>query len=378
MKMTAIIFSEASDNNLDAITYNRTVASLAFGGRYRIIDFVLSSVVNAGISYIGIATERNYRSLLEHLGPCREWDLDRKNTGLKILSPSAYVSGENTVEQIACQGKLDLLYTAAQEFLEEYESDCVLLADPANICNIDFRDVYASHKASGADVTVIANRCTYEKKDVYKLVIDADESKKPVALHVDVVPEIGQYQAIGAFIVNRELLLKKVRSLTLKGHYHFEKDFLQKDFGAHKLKVNLYPFEGIVLRNNTIGHYLKNNLLLNRPEVRQNIFRYDNPVFTRERDEPPTYFGPESEAGDCAVADGTYIYGRVDNSVIGREVVVEKGATVVNSMIMQGSVIKSGAYVGNAIIDKNVVLTGDVKIIGTEEKPAIIRKGSKL
>lgn len=378
MKMTAIIFSEASDNNLNALTYNRTVASLAFGGRYRMIDFVLSSIVNSGISNIGIATERNYRSLLAHLGPCREWDLDRKSAGVEILSPNAYVSEENRMGKIACQGKIDLLYTAAQEFLEDNKSDCVLIAETATVCNINFKDVYAKHKASGADVTIIANECTYKKKDVYKLVADIGEDNKLTELYLDCVPKVGQYQSIGAFLVNRKLLLEKVRTLPPQGLCHFEKDFLHKEFYEHTLDINIYSFEGTVLRNNTIAHYLKNNLALCDLDVRQGLFIPENPIFTRERDEPPTYFGPDSEAIDCAVADGTYVYGYVEKSVLGREVVIEKKAVVKNSMIMQGSVIKKGAYVENAIIDKNVTITGNVKIIGTPEKPAIIRKGSKI
>lgn len=371
MKTTAIIFSEASDNNLYALTQNRTVASLAFGGRYRLIDFVLSAIVNAGISNVAILTERNYRSLMDHLGSCREWDLDRKNAGLKIISP--YASSETN----ACRGKIDQL-SSALEFLETYPSDVVILADPASVCNIDIKDVLASHRASGADVTIMADRCAHEKKDTYKLVMDVDEKSRPKAMFVDYVPHEGQYESISAYVISRTLLIEKVRTLAAQGLYHFEKDFLQRSFNQNEVSFNVYCFDGIVLRNNTIEHYLKNNLLLNQPTIRESIFRPENPIFTRERDETPTYFGPECEAIDCAVADGSHLFGKIENSVIGREVLVEKGATVKNSLIMQGCVIQAGAYIENAIIDKNVTVTGDVRLIGTPAIPVIVQKGSKV
>lgn len=370
MNMSAVIFSESYNNNLNALTYNRPIASLSFGGRYRLIDFILSNVVNAGINYVGVITERNYSSLMDHLGSCQEWDLDRKNSGLYFLTPFA----SSTMTHY--RGKIDQLY-AALDFLEKFESDYVVLAEPATVCNMDLKDVLSAHIKSGADVTVVADRAKHDKTEMYKLVID-EKDGKPSAIYVDYAPSKDQLESMSIYLMSRELLIKKVRSLSAQGLYHFEQDFVQRSFNRNELTFNVYEFRDVVLRNNTIEHYLKNNLLLADDNVRSSIFKKNSPIYTRVRDEVPAYYGPKSKVNGCSVADGCIINGTVENSSISRDVRVGENAVIKNSVIMRSCVIESGAYVENAIIDKDVTVTGDVKLIGTPSRPMIVGKGTRL
>lgn len=369
--MTAVIFSEAYNNNLNALTYNRPIASLGFGGRYRLIDFVLSNIVNAGISYVGVLTERNYSSLMEHLGSCQEWDLDRKNGGLFFLTPFA------TSTMTHYRGKIDQL-SAAITFLENYPSDYVVLADPATVCNIDLKEVLASHIKSGADITIVADRAKRKKDEAYKLVLDADENGTPAAVYVDYPPDTDQFESMGIYIIPQVLLITLVKSLSAQGLYHFEQDLIQRSFNRGELNFHIYEFKDVVLRNNTIGHYLKNNILLTEDTVRKSIFKKDSPIYTRVRDEVPSYYSSKSKVINCSVADGCIINGRIEDSSISRDVRVGEGAVIKNSVIMQGCVIESGAYIENAIINKGVTVTGDVKLIGTPTRPMIVGKGAVL
>ena len=370
MKMSAIIFSEAY-NTINALTVNRPVASLPFGGRYRLIDFVLSNIVNSGISRVGVITESNYRSLMDHLGSCSEWDLDRKNSGLHFLAPySSRSSGGHY------RGKIDQL-SAAVDFLEEFPSDHVVLADPVTVCNIDLREVLSSHLASGADVTVVADRAKHTKENIYKLVIDG-ENGRPTAFYVDHEPQDGQFESMGIYVLSRELLIEKVRDLAERGFYDFERDLIQGPFNRGELDFNIYEFSGVVLRNNTIEHYLKNNLLLTDETTRSGVFRKDRPIYTRVRDEVPAYYGAASSVRGCSVADGCIINGAIENSVISRGVQIGEGAVVRGSVIMTDCVIEPGAQIENAIIDRNVKIAGDVRLAGTESTPVIIAKGTAL
>lgn len=371
MKMSAVIFSEAYDNSLNALTYNRPLASLAFGGRYRLIDFVLSNIVNAGISYVGVITERNYSSLMDHLGSCQEWDLDRKNSGLYFLTPFA----SSTITYY--RGKIDQL-CAAIEFLESRNSDVIILADPATVCNINFRDVLDSHVKSGADITIVADRAKRAKNEIYKLVLDENPDGTPSAIYVDYAPKAKQLESMDIYLINRDVLIEKVRSLSARGLYHLEHDLLQRSFNHNELKFNIYEFTDVVLRNNTIEHFMKNNLLLTDDTVRKSIFKKERPIYTRVRDEVPTYYGENSTVINCSVADGCIINGYAENSVISRNIRIAKGAVVKNSVIMKDCIIESGAYIENAIIDKNVTISGDTKLIGTKTRPMIYGKGYSI
>ncbi len=369
--MSAVIFSEAHNSSLNSLTYNRPIASIAFGGRYRLIDFVLSNIVNAGVSHVGVITARNYSSLMDHLGTCQEWDLDRKNSGLYFLTP--FASGTMTYYR----GKIDQL-CAAIEFLEGLKTDVVILADPATVCNIDFKDVLAAHVKSEADITIVADRAKHVKNDVYKLVLDGNPDGTPSAVYVDYVPTEGQLESMGIYLINREVLIEKVRSLSARGLYHLEQDLFQRSFNRGELKFNIYEFTDVVLRNNTVEHYIKNNLLITTDTVRKAIFKKDRPIYTRVRDEVPTYYGENSKVTSCSVADGCIINGTAENSVISRNIRIEEGATVKNSIIMKDCVIEAGAYIENAIIDRGITVTGDTKLIGTKTRPMIYGKGSAV
>lgn len=369
-RMSGIIFSNIYDGVLGDLTAKRTVASLPFGGRYRQIDYVLSNMVNSNITSVGVITKYNYESLMDHLGSCEEWDLNRKTGGLFIIPP--FASGKAEVYH----GKLEALYTALN-FLNSQKSEYIVLSDTITICNIDYEEVLVEHVASGKDITVVVSS---QKEDgvLYPVVFEANNDSSAKNINVNYEAKDGSFVGLGMFIMKREVLIEVVTECVAAGHYHFEKDFLQNYFNQGRLSVNLYEFDGVVLRNRDITAYLKNNIKLIDEKVHKGLYKSSAPIYTKVRDEIPTYYGDNSVVNECIIADGCKIYGELKNAVLFRDVTVEEGAKVIGSIIMQGSKIKKGAHIENAIIDKNVTITDGVKLIGAQASPVIIKKGETI
>ena len=367
MKIMGIIFSNIYDSSLGELTNHRTVASLPFGGRYRQIDFALSNMSNSGIYNIGIITKYNYRSLMDHLGTCTAWDLNRKNEGVVFLPPFAE---KNT--GAVYSGKLEALYSAIR-FIDNPNYDYVVICDATVLCNIDFREVIKQHIESGNDVTAISHVKNDKRK--YPLILNTDSKNNVTDIRIDTYPRDDSYVGMGMFVVNRSMLVEAIYDAYSRGYVHFERDYLQRNFNEGTITIGVYHFDGTVLFNGDIESYYHNNMALLNEEVRNGIFLKDAPIYTKVRDEAPTYYEEGSKASNCIVADGCLMRGRAEDSVIFREVVIEKDALVKSSIIMQGAKIGVGARLEHVILDKNVTVTDGVSIKGTPKNPVIIKKG---
>lgn len=365
--LSGIIFSNIYDNSLGELTAKRTVASLPFGGRYRQIDYVLSNMVNSGITSVGVITKYNYESLMDHLGSSEAWDLNRKTGGLFIIPP--FASGKSEVYR----GKLEALYNSLN-FLNSQNSEYIILSDTITICNIDYREVLVEHIASGMDITAVVSS-EKEERVVYPTVFEANKDGSAKTIKINSVAKKESLVGLGMFIIKRNELIEIVTECVAAGYYHFEKDFLQKYFNEKRFSVNLYKFDGVVLRNTNITSYLKNNIKLIDEDIHKGLYKPSAPIYTKVRDEIPTYYGENSVVDECIIADGCKIQGELKNSVLFRNVSVEEDAKVVCSIVMQGSEIKKGAYLENVIIDKNVIITEGTRLLGAATSPVIIKKG---
>ena len=371
MKMTAVIFSNIYDDTLGELTAKRTVASLPFGGRYRQIDFTLSNMVNSNIMNVGVITKYNYQSLMDHLGSCQEWDLNHKNGGLYIIPP--FASGRATD---VYRGKLEALHTA-MSFLKAQNSEYIVLSDTITICNIDYRTVLEDHVKSGKDITAIATK-PVNYTDDNMLVLETGRKKEAKKIIVNYPASENSLVGMGMYVMDREMLIKEVEEAVAEGFYHFERDFLQKKFNEGSLSVNVFEFKGEMLRNKNIATYFRNNLALLDEKIRNDIFKKSAPIYTKVRDEIPSYYGDNSDVNECIIADGCHIEGSAQYSVLFRDVKIEKGAKIKNSIIMQGAKIGENAYIENAILDKNVTVTDGIRLIGTPDSPVIIKKGETI
>lgn len=366
MKALGIIFSNIHDTYLGELTKQRTLASLPFGGRYRLIDFVLSNMVNSNIIEVGVIAKYNYQSLMDHLSTVSNWDLDRKNGGLFILPP--FGMGQSSVYG----SKIDALF-GALSFIKASKNEYIVMSDTNILCNIDYDEAVEAHAKSGADVTIIANHET--SKGANQDFVCSAEDGFVTDIKINTPCTKSDYCGMGVFIMEKEMLIKTITNAIAHGYTHFERDFLQKQFMKGVLKIGVFEFDGIVLRNRDIPSYYKNNMRLLEEKVRDDLFSAQSPIYTKVRDDVPTHYGDDSCVVNSLIANGCRIEGKVENSIIFRDVIIQKGAVVKNSLVMQGTVIESNAKLDYAIIDKDCRITTARSLVGAEVAPMIIHKG---
>lgn len=370
MSTMGIIFSNIYDNNMGELTAMRTSASIPFGSRYRQVDFVLSNMANSGIKSIGIITKYNYQSLMDHLGNCEEWDL-KLGDGVRFLPP--YATGHTG----AYHGKLEALQTA-MPVLERSDADYVVLSDTTVLCAINFRLVVEEHIRSGCDITVIAKAgiANGEKIQHAAFKLSADGEIEDMA--VDYRAPEDYLVGMSMFIMRRDKLIQVIREMVPHGKYHLERDFILPEYNAGNLKVNVYPFHNVALFNQSVDEYFVNNMKLLDADVRRSLFRSEIPIYTKVRDAVPTLFGYHGQAANCLIADGCHLFGKAENSVIFREVDIEDGAEVRDSIVMQGSKIGTGASIRYCILDKNVTIRPGTKLLGSIDHPLVVDKGDTV
>jgi len=180
------------------------------------------------------------------------------------------------------------------------------------------------------------------------------------------------------YIVERKFLLSVINNYVARGRYSFEKDFLLSRFADDSVDINVYEFKGPVLRNHSILSYFKNNFRIMDEAIREDIFSSKSPIYTKVRDEAPTYYADTSNVNDSVIADGCVIKGKLENTVVFRDVTIEEGAKIKNSIIMQGTVVGKGAKIENAILDKNVTISDGATLIGGSSSPVIVHKGDTI
>lgn len=370
MKMMGIIFSNIYDEHLGEITKDRTSASLPFGGRYRLIDFVLSNMVNSGITNVGVITKSNYQSLMDHLGNGKEWDLDRKIDGLFILPP--FGSGQKTVYR----DKLEALL-GTMKYLNRSDEEYVLLSDSNIICNIDYKDVLDFHIEEEADITVIISKEEIrDRTDIKPLCVRTNEKNRitDVLVNFDIPGMVKS--GMGMYILKREFLLALLKEASSYNLQDFDRDIIQ---AKHKhLKIMAYDFSGKVFRIDRQGKYFEASMALLDKTVREELFSKNGNIYTKVRDEVPTSYKKGSKVINSFVADGCKIYGTVENCILFRGVTVGKDAKIKNSILMQDTNVGDGVMLDYVICDKDVTITDGKVMMGASRHQVVVPKGKTV
>ena len=361
-----IIFPNAHDSLVQELVAERTMASVPFGGRYRLIDFVLSSMVNSGISNVSIVVKQNYHSLMDHLGTGREWDMARRHGGLNIVPPFA----EKGVRIYS--GRVEALGSILS-FLENQKERYVVMSDANIAINYDFNALLAAHQASGADVTVAYQKTEIpegRKNDNYTLTVDAD-GRVTELLFNDYRPG-KQNLDLDIYVMERQTLIKLVKDATARGLIYFERDILAHNVNI--LNIHALEYTGYVAHVCDMKSYFDENLKLIDEKNLNALFPKKNPVYTKIRDDNPTRYVTGSSVSNSLLADGCVIEGTVENCVLFRGVKVKKGAVVKNCVLMQDTVVEPGAELDCVVTDKNVRITAEKKLSGTKSFPVYVQK----
>lgn len=370
-KVCGIIFSNTHDSIITELTAHRTLGSVPYGGRYRLIDFPLSNMVRSDIDQVGVITKYNYQSLIDHLGSGREWDLTRKVGGLHILPPFG-----NTVQNGIYRGKLEALY-GALAFLTHANCKYVVMSDCNIISNMDYRPLVEYHIEKGADITLMyKNINVSEEQAAASTIVQMDNQSRVVETMISPKMSGDCSLCLDVFVVEREFLIDLIRESNARGEYDLDRDVLQQR--KDELKIVGYEYDGFVEDVYTMQSYYLANMDLLNPEARKVLFPADRPVYTKIRDEVPVKYGIDAIAKNSLIADGCIIEGNVENSILFRGVVVKPGAKVKNSIIMQGTVIGSKCEANYVIADKNVVLNDYRVVTGTMDYPVYLAKNSRV
>lgn len=366
-----IIFPNSYDSLVPELVTERLMASIPFAGRYRMVDFILSSMVNSGIGNISILVRQNYLSLMDHLGSGRAWDLTRKNGGLNIVPPFA----EKTV--IVYNGRVEAL-ASILGFLKSHKEKYVVMSDANIAVNFDFKALMDAHIESGADVTVayaeeeipaaLQQPRTIGKNLYYTLSIADGRVKK---IYINSEEKGVQNLSMNIYIIDRELLIDQINTAYVRGYTYFERDILAPQL--EKLNVHAFKYEGYAARISDMKSYFDENMKLLDEKNLDGLFE-GNQIYTKIRDDNPTRYITGAKVKNIMAADGCIIEGEVENSVLFRGVKVAKGAKVKNCVLMQDTVIEEGADIEYMISDKNVTVTAGKELKGSDTFPVFVAK----
>lgn len=370
-----IIFPNSYDAMIPELASERLMASIPFAARYRIVDFWLSSMANAGIDNISLVVKRNYHSLMDHVGNGREWDLARKNGGLNLVPPFS------NRETKMYSGRVEALLGMVP-FLRKQKEKYVIMCDTNLAVNFDFKKLLQQHISSGADVTMVYTREGLPK-DLLELDADTRILYYTLKLKDDRVSEICvnskdkgvQNLSMNVYVVERERLIAQITEAYLKGSVYYERDILADQLD--KLDIRGYNYEGYVARFTSVRSYFEESMRMLQPGNIDALFG-PSPIYTKIRDDNPTRYMNACKAKHIMAADGCVIEGEVENSILFRGVKVGKGAKVKNCVLMQDTVVEEGASVEYVITDKRVCITGGKSIKGTDTYPVYIEKNKKV
>ncbi len=367
MNVLGIIF--ANDGTLDALTNKRATAALPFGGRYRQVDFALSNLTCAGIRSVGILTRHNYQSLMNHIGSGEEWGLEMDAGGLEFLTPYA-MSIEDSY-----RGKLESLYSIRDFLSLNTEDEYIILTGSAILANVDMEAVLESHIASGKDITVVTKTGIANGIKPLDMAIRLDDNGEVADIAVDYAAPHDYLASMDIFVLSKNWLIQQVREHIARNLYHMDRDLVLGLWQKNAITINIYPFEGVALYNETLVEYFNNSLSLIQPEIRKDLFSGNHPVFTKVRDRVPSYYGDNCHIENCTVADGCMLEGTVRNSILFRQVSVGTGSEIENCVIMNDTVIGENCQLRCVILDKDVIVRPGSQLIGTPNNPIVIRRG---
>ncbi len=358
-----IIFANSHDALLKDLTAARSMASVPFGARYRLVDFMLSNLTNAGVSNVGLITKANYFSLMNHVGSGKPWDLDRKRGGLFIFPP--YASNEAPVYK----GRVEALY-GIMECLVEAQEEYVILCDTDVIANIDLKKVKKFHNKNKADITVVYahGKKPHGQQDVMDFTFDDEGRIVGIGFEENESCNYG----LDVIIIKRELLIKLVNDAYDIGSVSFSHGIIHAKY--KELRIFGYRHDGFVAVMDGLESYFKANMSLLESQVRKDLFNPERPIHTNSRDDMPAKYEIESKTANCLISDGCIIEGTVKNSILFRDVIVAAGAVVENSILMEGTTVGVGSEVSYMVCDRFATITKDKKLDGRITKKIVGKK----
>ncbi len=376
MTAAGLIFSNIHDQCIPEMTRRRTMASIPFGCRYRLVDFALSNMVNSDITNVGVITHYNYQSLMDHVGNGKDWDLARRSGGIKILPP--YVAAyENSAANKLYENRLEALMGAVN-FINRCGTDYIVLSDCDAILNIDLGAVLEDHVKSGAYMTIVTKKLESDNyrldKPLSVIKVNADNRITDLA---DLKPGVGDIISTNITVISRVDLLSIVHEALARGLKSFHKDIIAKNLDSKLIRA--YQFEGHYSLVSSLEDYFAGSMKLLDADVRRDLFANDDRhIYTKIRNSAPTKYAEGASVKNSLLADGCVIEGEVENCILFRNVHIGKGTKVKNCILLQDTYVGSNVSLNCVITDKNVVIKDGRNLSGHQTMPFFIGKGEMV
>lgn len=368
MNALGLVFSNIHDNSIPELTQERTMGSIPFCGRYRLVDFALSNMVNSGITKVGVITKSNYQSLMDHIGSGKDWDLSRRHGGLHILPPFGLK------ENVLYNTRLEAL-RGARTFISRSDEEYVVMTDCDIVCNMNYDEILDNHIKQKADITLV-----YVKKNAEEIkdhstytVLDVQKTGRVNGIYFE--PKIdGELNFYTNVCVMKRTLLEMLISNAFSHNYnHFGQDVLARN--VNNLRIMGYEHKGYFMVVRTLLSYYTESLKFLDKNIRDEVFRKVD-IFTKVKDSVPTKYGANAVIKNSLIADGCSIEGTVENSIIFRGVKIGRGTVVKNSILMQGTITGENVSINAIITDKSVVIKDRRVLSGSETHPFYISKNN--
>ncbi|MCY9206773.1 glucose-1-phosphate adenylyltransferase subunit GlgD [Bacillus atrophaeus] len=330
-QILGVIDETTYKHSLQDLAAQRSLGAIPFAGRYRLIDFMLSNMVNADIRSVAIFPKYRYRSLMDHLGAGKEWDLHRKKDGL-FFFPSPHLHHEydefGSFRQFS--DHLDYFHRSSQQY--------AVITNSHTVCNIQFKYVLKRHQEAGCDIT-----------EVYQ-----------------------DGQSLQIYLMSSKLLKDLIYGHAEKG-YKTIQEAVEKE--SSTLTICPYEYSGYAAVIDSVEKYYLHSMQLIQPSFWQQVFLPQLPIYTKVKDEPPTKYGKHSAVRNSLVANGCVLEGEVENCILFRGVHVGKGTKLKNCIIMQKTQIGEDCVLEQVISDKDVRIGNATEAAGTIKQPLVLKKG---
>lgn len=358
------------EHDIQELTKVRPIASIPFAGRYRIIDFALSNFVNSGINNVAIFTQNKFRSLVDHVESGKVWDLDRKITGINVFNPAF-----NYNKIVQNYGDIEHFYQSL-DWIKHANEDYVFLSRSYMICNIDISKAFDYHIKSKKDITIISKKVKNSDKYLNLDTLNTDPTGNILSIGKNTGKEKEIDLSMEMYIMRKDLLVKIIEKAVINGDSNYLKQALFKEMNHYQ--VSTYRYNGYLACINSSKSYYDANMDMLNHEVYDQLFSTERPIFTKVKDEPSTIYRKGSKVKNALVANGCDIKGTVKNSIIFRDVTIEEGVTIENSIVMQRTHIGKNSSLKHTILDKYVTVSNESRLNGNDKVPYIITKGMNV
>lgn len=370
MRAAGIIFSNLNDNTLSRLTSTRTVAAIPFACRYNLVDFPLSCMVNSGITDVNVIANYNFRSLAEHLGSGKDWDLARRSGGIRLISPYQTSTSAHASMYSHHLEALRSMY----EYIAECKEDTIVLSDCTDICNIDLKAVIARHLENDADVTFVTKPCEDDftsKMPVMMLSSDGHDHVSGIAFSARFLASHPE-RFINLYVMKTNYLIRLLDDAFAYNYTSMSRDvFLNR---PEEKKYYVYSYGGYVAPVSSFLDYYKHSIeLTEKPEgMRELLLNRQRPVLTHVHNSAPTAYKGDAVVKSSLIADDCEIEGRVENSILFRGVKIGRGAVVRNCVLFAGTEVGANANLNCVVSDRNVKVTESCVLSGSKQLPFYI------